>query len=561
MPAGCVNRLRQSDSGAYYKRPVALFSGIIPAMQTSRDSFDLDTLPSPVRAAFLAERAARRDAEARADRLEHLLLEFKRAFHGKKSERLTLDQLELAFEDLEAATAEAESEAEAAKGASGDASNKPKGTVKTGPRRNLGHLPKELPRIEQIIEPANIQCPCGCGAMARIGEDRSERLDIIPARFQVIVTVRPKYACRSCQGKVLQVAAPARLIEGALPSEGTIAHVLVSKYADHLPLYRQAQIYARSGLDLHRSTLAGWVGKAAFHLRPIIEAMAAEIKTSTKLFMDETTAPVLDPGRGKTKTGYLWALARDDRGWNGNDPPNAPPGVIFYYAPGRSGKYGEDFLRGFNGILQVDGYGGYNRLTRKSRVGGDPLVLAYCWAHARRKLFELADKSGSEIALEGLKQIAELYRIEAEIRGQSAARRLAARQARSAPIVAAFGLWLERQRARVSAKSRLGEKLTYIANHWAGLQVFLSDGRVEIDSNAVENTIRPIALNRKNALFAGHDEGGKIWGMMASLIETCKMNNVNPFDYLKATLEALANGHSQARIDELMPWAFNKISS
>ena len=449
MPAGCASRVRQSDSGVHYKRPVALFSGIIPAMQTSRDRFDLDALPSPIRAASLAERAARQDAEARADRLEHLLLEFKRALYGEKSERLTQDQLELAFEDLEAATAEAQFEIEAAKSASGDASNKPKGTLKTGPRRNLGHLPKELPRIEQIIEPDSIQCSndCegGCGAMARISEDRSERLDIVPARFQVIVTIRPKYACQFCQENVVQVPAPARLIEGALPSEGTIAHVLVSKYADHLPLYRQSQIYARSGLDLHRSTLAGWVSKAAFHLRPVVEAMATELKTSTKLFMDETTAPVLDPGRGKTKTGYLWALARDDRGWNGNDPP----GVIFNYAPGRGGKHGEDFLCGFNGILQVDGYGGYNRLTRESRIGGDPLVLAYCWAHARRKLFDLADKNGTKgcgsgIALEGIKQIAELYRIEAEIRGKTAVQRLAARQACSAPIVATAVLATDR---------------------------------------------------------------------------------------------------------------------
>jgi transposase len=330
-----------------------------------------------------------------------------------------------------------------------------------------------------------------------------------------------------------------------------------SPRATRFPLYRQSQIYARSGLDLHRSTLAGWAGKAAFHLRPITERMAENLKSSGKLFMDETTAPVLDPGRGKTKTGYLWAIARDDRGWGGNDPPC----VLFNYAPGRGGRHAEEFLNGFNGILQVDGYAGYNRLTRTSREGGDPVVLAYCWAHARRKLYDLAEKSGSQIAIEGLKQIAALYQIEADIRGKSPAKRLAARKQRSAPIVKEFGIWLKQQRARVSPKSRIGEKLTYIANHWDGLQHFLTDGRVEIDSNAVENTIRPIALNRKNALFAGHDEGGKNWGLFASLIETCKLNGINPFDYLKATLEALAGGHPQSRIDELMPWAFDKKSS
>jgi len=209
--------------------------------------------------------------------------------------------------------------------------------------------------------------------------------------------------------------------------------------------------------------------------------------------------------------------------------------------------------------VQVDGYGGYNRLTRTDRDGGDAIVLAYCWAHARRKLFDLVDSS--EIARQGIEQIARLYEIEAGIRGKSAQERLAVRQARSAPLVKAFGDWLRQAQARISAKSRLGEKLAYIAGRWDGLQIFLTDGRVEIDNNAVENTIRPIALGRKNALFAGHDEGGNNWGLFASLIGTCKMNDVNPFDYLKATLEALANGHPQSQIDDLMPWAFEKPSS
>jgi len=570
--------LRQSDSRQENQCHAASIPGMVLPMEASRNDLDLDALPVAVREAFLAERVTRIAAEARADRLEkhnghleehakhleYLVLEFKHALYGKKSERLDPDQLALAFEDLEITIAEAETTG------NGDSAQTPSHSKpKRSAKRNLGHLPKELPRTIRIIEPDSIQCPnnliCGCGEMKRIGEDQSERLDIIPAQFQVIVTIRPKYACQSCADKVVQAPAPAYLIEGALPTEGAIAHVLVSKWADHLPLYRQSQIYARSGLDLHRSTLAGWAGKAAFHLRPIFDHMAGQLKSSGKLFMDETTAPVLDPGRGKTKTGYLWAIARDDRGWNGQEAESGadaignktgPPCVVFNYAPGRGGKYAEGFLKGFNGILQVDGYAGYNRLTRSGREGGDPLVLAYCWAHARRKLHDLAEKSGSQIAIEGLRQIAELYRIEAEIRGKSPAERLRIRQARSAPIVDTFGIWLKQQRARVSPKSRIGEKLAYIGNQWDGLQLFLTDGRVEIDSNAVENTIRPIALNRKNVLFAGHDEGGKNWGLFASLIETCKMNGVNPFDYLKATLEALANGHPQSRIDELMPWAF-----
>jgi len=531
------------------------------------DNLDLDSLPADVRAVLLAERAARMVAEKRnatlekdknhlgeyISRLEHLIKEMKRAIYGKKSEKIDQNQLELALEELEIAVAEAETAQQEARDKDGAASKPRK-----PPKRNLGRLPIELPRIENIIEPENNYCTCGCdNEMVKIGEDRSERLDIIPAKFRVIVTIRPIYAPRgNCDGKPVQALAPAYLIEGGLPTEALLAHVIVSKYADHLPLYRQSQIFIRnSGLDLHRSTLASWCGKAAFHLRPVVERMAEHLKNSQKLFMDETPVPILDPGRGKTKKGYFWALARDDRNWDGPDPP----GVIFNYAPGRAGKYAEQFLTGFDGTLQVDGYGGYNRLTKAEREGGLALLLAYCWAHARRKLFDLHDSS--PIARGGLAQIAELYKIEAEIRGKLPAERLAVRQARSAPIVEKFGVWLKKQRSNISAKSRLGEALTYINNQWDGLQVFLHDGRVEIDSNAVENAIRPIALGRKNSLFAGHDEGGKNWGLFASLIATCKMNDINPFDYLKSTLEALAGGHPQSKLEDLMPWSFDKMSS
>ena len=312
----------------------------------------------------------------RIRRLEHLVRELQRVVHGKRSEKLTPDERQLAFEDLEGAAAEIEAAA-----APGDPSPDPS-PKRPRAARNIGHLPEHLPRIERVIEPESTLCPCGCGEMVRIGEDRSERLDIVPAQLRVIVTVRPKYACRACEQGVVQAPAPARLIEGALPTEGAIAHVLISKYLDHCPLYRQAQIYARSGLDLDRSTLAGWVGKAAFHLRPVADRLAEHLKCSSKLFMDETRAPVLDPGRGRTKTGWLWVLARDDRPWGGPDPP----GVVYFYAPGRGGEHAEKFLDGFDGILQVDGYAGYNRLTGRGRKGGAPLQLGYCWAHSRRKL-------------------------------------------------------------------------------------------------------------------------------------------------------------------------------
>ncbi|WP_300043477.1 IS66 family transposase, partial [uncultured Paracoccus sp.] len=306
---------------------------------------DLSAIPAAQRAAVLAlmdQVAVLTDITRRQ---EHLIAELNHALHGKRSEKLSEDERQLAFEDLSIALAEVETEKETRSAKGGGGATRP------APKRTIGNLPAALPRIEEIIEPDSLICPCGCGVMHKIGEDRSERLDIVPAQLRVIVTVRPKYACRTCTDGVTQAPAPSHLIAGGLPTEATLAHVLVSKYADHLPLYRQSQILARAGLDLHRAVLADWVGKAAFHLKPVVDRLAEHLKRSGKLFMDETTAPVLDPGRGTTKTGYLWALARDDRPWGGEDPP----GVVYFYAPGRAGEHAETFLTGFDGILQVDG--------------------------------------------------------------------------------------------------------------------------------------------------------------------------------------------------------------
>lgn len=478
----------------------------------------------------------------RIDQLEKLVADFKRALFGARSEKTDPEQFELALEDIETAMAAVHAE---------DDAHDPSTSSRAKPRNtNRGSLPKHLLRIEEVIAPDSMTCACGAERHV-IGEDTSERLDIIPAQFRVIVTRRPKYACRSCTNGVVQAPAPARLIPGGMPTEATVAHVLVSKYADHLPLYRQAQIYSRQGIDLDRSTLAGWVGKAAYELRPVFDALLADLKGSSKLFMDETRAPVLDPGKRKTKTGYFWALARDDRPWGGE----APPGVAFTYAPGRSGQYADDILKSFSGILQVDGYAGYNRLLKRS---DDNVALAYCWAHARRKLHEVAQSGITPIAEEGLKQIAALYRIEKDIRGLSAKDRLVARQEQSAPLIAAFETWLTAHRAHVSAKAPLGEALKYIAKYWDGLCLFLADGRIEMDNNAVERTIRPIALNRKNALFAGHDAGAANWGVIASLIETCKLNAVDPHAYLAKTLKAIVAGHKQSQIKDLLPWNYIK---
>lgn len=480
--------------------------------------------------------------EARNQRLEALVAAFKQALFGRKSERLDPDQFDLALEDIESgiATLHAEEDAE------DRAAKRP---VKAR-AANRGSLPKHLPRLEEVIEPASLVCACG-GGLHCIGEDISERLDIVPAQLRVRVTRRPKYACRACTDGITQAPAPARLIPGGIPTEALVAQVLVSKYADHLPLYRQAQIYSRQGIDLDRSTLADWVGRAGFELRPVYEALLVNLKRSTKLFMDETRAPVLDPGARKTKTGYFWALARDDRAWGGTEPP----GVAFTYAPGRGGQHADRILHDFAGILQVDGYAGYNRLIAPDRTGPS-IQLAYCWAHARRKLIEITRTGPAPIAEEGLALIRALYAIEADIRGCDPAARLAARQERAAPVLARLDAWLQHHRPRASAKAPLGEALAYIAKYRDGLGRFLTDGRVEIDSNAVERSIRPIALNRKNALFAGHDTGAENWAVIASLIETCKMNGIDPQAWLTTTLSAIVQGHKQSQIEDLLPWNY-----
>jgi len=308
---------------------------------------------------------------------------------------------------------------------------------------------------------------------------------------------------------------------------------------------------AAEGITIDRSTLAHWVGFAAFELMPVYDQLVANLKSSSKLFADETRCPVLDPGRGKTKTGYLWALARDDRPWGGTDPP----AVAYTYAPGRGGEHALRNLVGFSGTLQVDGYVAYRQLTDAKREGG-PLVLANCWSHFRRLFYDIAKGGNAPIATEVLVRIAALYAIEDEIRGGSPDERRAIRQARSKPLVDKLETWLKEQLARVSKGSEIAKEIRYGLNHWTGLCRFLDDGRIEIDSNTVERSMRPIALSRKNALFAGSDEGAQNWAAIASLIETCKLNAVNPHAWLSDTLTKLVNRWPASRIDELMPWAF-----
>ena len=493
--------------------------------------------PAALKAMLLAERAAH---VAETERLKQIIKELQRHRFGRRAESLPIDQLKFALEEVEQSQAEEEAGAEAK-----DIERRKASAARR--RRNRGSLPAHLPRIEQVVDIEDKSCPCCSGVLHRIGEDVAERLDVIPAQFRVLVVRRPKYACRTCQEVVVQASAPARLIEGGLPTEALVAHVVVSKYADHCPLYRQAQIYSRQGVDLDRSTLADWTGRAAFLLRPLHIRLLDKLKASPKLFADETTAPVLDPGRGRTKTGQLWTYARDDRPWGGLDPP----GVAYVYAPDRSGQRPLEHLNGFAGVLQVDGYGGYRKLARKNTVS-----LAFCWSHVRRGFYELAASGTAPIAAAALQRIKGLYVVEADIRGRPADERRAERQERSMPIVQALEPWLRTKLEMISQKSKLAEAIRYALARWDGLTRFLDDGRIDIDSNVVERAIRPIALNRKNALFAGSDDGAQHWAVLASLIETCKLIRVDPEAYLADVITRIVQGHRNSRLDELLPWAY-----
>lgn len=522
--------------------------------RTGQQPTDVATLQTLL-AAALAERdaaiAERDQVRSHNARLQHLLNQLQRMQFGRRSEKLDADQLHLAFEDIEQAIAATE--------ANEDKTDPAGARARAEKRRtNRGALPAHLSRVDVAIKPEDTNCPCCRAPMHVIGEETSQRLDVIPAQFRVLVTHRPKYACRSCEQAIVQAPAPERLIKGGLPTEAMVASVLVAKYAWHLPLYRQAQMLAVQGLDIKRSVLAFWVGYAAAELKPVYLRLREFILASAKVAVDETTAPVLDPGRGRTKQGYFWAVARDDRPWGGTDPP----AIAFSYAPGRGAVHGLKLLEGYRGIVQCDGYGAYKTIADKAP--GEAITLAFCWAHLRRKFFDRAKGGDAPIASEALERIAALYAIERTIRGMSADDRRRVRQDKSKPLVASLRIWLEQQLARVSAKANIAEDIRYGLNHWDGLTRFLDDGRIELDTNIVERGIRPIVLNRKNALFAGHDEGAENWACIASLIETCKLNGVDPQAYFADVLTRLVNLWPASRLDELMPWAWassNRIAA
>ncbi|WP_339797507.1 IS66 family transposase [uncultured Hyphomonas sp.] len=473
-----------------------------------------------------------RDGEI--ERLQAIIKKLQRMQFGRSAERLDPDQLALALEDLDAEIGHVEE------------SHPLVVADVLDPPAHRKPLPDHLPREEVRIEPDHAACP-GCGgALHDMGESVSEILDWVPAQLRVIHIIRPKYACRAC-GTMAQAPAPERVIAGGLATPALLAQVLVSKYCDHTPLYRQSQIFARHGVDLSRSTLAGWVGGACWWLEALHEKLCGDVFASDHLFADDTPVPVLDPGRGKTKTGRLWVYAREQRGWGGADPPAA----VFLFAPDRKAERPIAHLRDFKGVLHVDGYAGFEQVAARPDV-----TLAACWAHTRRKFYDVAQATGSPIAEEALRRIADLYAVEADVRGKAPAWRLAARRKMSAPRVENLRLWLENQLAQVPARSTLADAIRYTLTRWKGLSRFLEDGRVELDTNPVERAIRPVALGRKNHLFAGSDGGAERWAILCSLIETAKLNGIEPYAYLTDILQRMADGYPANRLGDLLPWAW-----
>jgi transposase len=418
-------------------------------------------------------------------------------------------------------------------------------------------LPAHLPREAQVHRPEATTAhhdtagqPCGCtacgGRLRQIGQDVSEQLEYVPAHFKVIRHVRPKLACVSCQ-TIFQAAAPSRPIARGVAGPALLAHVMVSKYCDHIPLYRQSGIYARDGVEIDRSTMTGWVDRGDQLLDPLVAALGRYTLAAAKLHADDTPVPVLSPGLGKTKTGRLWVYVRDDRPAGSKDAPAA----WYQYSPDRKGEHPQRHLKAFKGVLQADAYAGWSRLYDAGHV-----TEAACWAHARRPWWDLylsTGKAEDSLAAQALRRIAALYAVEKDIRGQPPDIRRAQRQARAGPLLADMHAWLSSLVGRVSAKSELAQAIGYTLVRWQALTRYCDDGRIEIDNNSAERALRGVALGRGNYLFMGSDAGGERAAAIYSLVETAKLNGLDPEDYLREVLGRIAD-HPINRIDELLPW-------
>ena len=483
--------------------------------------------------------------EALIAKLMAEIARLKRWQFGRSAERVneTIMQLQLALDDLQTG-AVVSAEPPAATVPSVDSTQPAPAKPNVLPlRRAPRSLPAHLPRETVVHPPVGCNCPdCG-SALRALGEDISEMLDFIPGYFKVIRHVRPKLSCAKCS-RVVQANAPARPIERGLPTPGLLAQVLVGKYADHLPLYRQEGIYRRAGVELDRATLADWVRASAALLAPLAAAVGRYVLAAEKVHADDTPVPVLDPGRRRTKTGRLWTYVRDDRPAASPDPP----AVWYRYSPDRKGIHPQEHLADFTGILQADAYAGYAPLYADGTI-----VEAACWAHARRKHYDIYVVDRSPIAAEAIRRIGLLYAIEREVRGLPPPARQTVRQAQARPVLVAYRQWLEATLLQVSAKSELAGAIKYTLVRWEALTRYCDDGRIEIDNNSAERSIRPLVLGRRNYLFAGSDAGGERAAGIYTLIGTAMLNGVEPYGYLRRVLERIAE-HPINRVAELLPW-------
>lgn len=513
-----------------------------------------DSLPDDVatlKAVLLAERAARTAAQAEAkaraleiEKLKFAIAKFRHERFGASSERAArlIDQLELQLAELEETATESEVAAALAAapvaGAQGFAGRRPA-------RRPLpGHLPRE-----RIVYPAPSACPCCGGMLRKLGEDVTESLEHVPGHWKVIQHVREKFSCRSCEA-ICQPPAPSHPIARGRAGPNLIAHVLFSKYGLHLPLNRQSTTYGREGIELDVSTLADWVGAAATTLMPLVEAIRAHVLAAERIHADDTTVPVL--AKGKTHTGRLWTYVRDDRPFGGPEPPAA----CFLYSRDRGGEHPERHLAGYAGLMQADAYAGFNRLYDASRKPG-PIIEVACWSHARRKLYELAQLKQAPIAIEAVKQIDALFAIEREINGATPERRRIMRDERSRSLVAALEAYLRQQRAKLSGKSETARAIDYSLKRWPALTRFLDDGRLCLSNNAAERALRGIAVGRHNWTFAGSDEGARRAAAVYTLIETAKLNGIDPRAWLADVLARLPD-YPARQIADLLPWNWPK---
>jgi transposase len=535
--------------------------------------FRLDALPedtAALQAIILAQHrqiasieASNRAYEAMVQALKITIARLKKQRFGPSSEKIEreIEQLQLALEGLETAHAAVDTTPEPDELDGGEAPSAGTAPDARIPPRRRGkpRIAEDAPRENIVLDPGE-RCPdCG-GVLRLVGEDVAEILDFIAAKLKVVEVHRPKKSCRSCE-RMVQAPAPTRPIPRGMAGPALLAHILVAKYDDHLPLYRQGEIFARLGADIPRSTLIDWCGQAVAALRPVSDRIKANVMAADRLHADDTPIRVLDPRKKRieglergVKEGRIWVYVRDDRPWAGKDPPAA----AYYFSPDRKGEHPQAHLKTFAGILQADAYSGFQKLYEQGADGRADIREAACWAHLRRDFHDVWKSTDSPIAREALERIGRLYDIEAAINGERLEHRHAKRQQNSRPQVEAFRAWCERQLARIRGKSDLAKAMRYALNRWDSFTLFLDDARVAIDNNAAERAIRPISLGRKNFLFAGSDAGGEILADAMTLIETAKLSGLNPEAYL-ADLLARIPDHNQTRLDELLPWNWKDL--